>query len=45
MNAGFIEEWLLENWVEFVTDGTSIMLGKKSGVATRLTLKFPKLFA
>ncbi|XP_056127435.1 E3 SUMO-protein ligase KIAA1586-like [Rhinichthys klamathensis goyatoka] len=44
-NAGFTEEWFLENWVAFVTDGASVMLGKKSGVATRLTLKFPKLFS
>ncbi len=43
-NAGFTEEWLLENWVAFVTDGASVMLGKKSGVATRLTLRFPMLF-
>ncbi len=43
-NAGFTEEWLLENWVAVVTDGASVMLGKKSGVATRLTLRFPMLF-
>ena len=43
-NAGFTEEWLRENWVTFVSDGACVMLGKKSGVATRLTLRFPKLF-
>ncbi|XP_041845659.1 E3 SUMO-protein ligase KIAA1586-like [Melanotaenia boesemani] len=43
-NAGFTEEWLHENWVTFVSDGASVMLGKKSGVATRLTWRFPKLF-
>uniref|UniRef100_A0A3B4U872 HAT C-terminal dimerisation domain-containing protein n=1 Tax=Seriola dumerili TaxID=41447 RepID=A0A3B4U872_SERDU len=42
-NAGFTEEWLHENWVTFVSDGASVMLGKKSGVATRLTSRFPKL--
>uniref|UniRef100_A0A3B4THP3 HAT C-terminal dimerisation domain-containing protein n=1 Tax=Seriola dumerili TaxID=41447 RepID=A0A3B4THP3_SERDU len=41
-NAGFTEEWLHENWVTFVSDGASVMLGKKSGVATRLTSRFPK---
>lgn len=44
MKAGFTEEWLLENWVTFVSDGASVMLGKKSGVATRLTSRFPRLF-
>lgn len=43
-NAGFTEEWLLENWLTFVTDGASVMLGKKSGEATRLTLRFTTLF-
>ncbi|XP_039618182.1 E3 SUMO-protein ligase KIAA1586-like [Polypterus senegalus] len=43
-NAGFMEEWLHENWVTFVCDGASAVLGKKSGVATRLTSKFPRLF-
>ena len=43
-NAGFTEEWLHENWVTFVSDGAIVMLGKKSGVATRLTSRFPKLF-
>ncbi|XP_076613003.1 E3 SUMO-protein ligase KIAA1586-like [Chaetodon auriga] len=33
-----------ENLVTFISDGASIMLGKKSGVATRLTLRFPELF-
>ena len=28
-NAGFTEEWLCENWVTFVSDGASVMLGKK----------------
>ena len=37
----FTEEWLHENWVIFVSDGASVMLGKKSGVAD---LKIPKCF-
>ncbi|KAJ3601100.1 hypothetical protein NHX12_032073 [Muraenolepis orangiensis] len=31
--AGFTEEWLQNNWVSFVSDGASVMLGKNSGVA------------
>ncbi|KAJ3591725.1 hypothetical protein NHX12_006857 [Muraenolepis orangiensis] len=31
--AGFTEEWLQKNWVSFVSDGASVMLGKNSGVA------------
>ncbi|KAJ3609191.1 hypothetical protein NHX12_023715 [Muraenolepis orangiensis] len=31
--AGFTEEWLQMNWVSFVSDGASVMLGKNSGVA------------
>jgi len=42
--AGFSEEWLQKNWVSFVSDGASVMLGKNSGVATRLTARYPNLF-
>uniref|UniRef100_A0A6Q2XAX7 HAT C-terminal dimerisation domain-containing protein n=1 Tax=Esox lucius TaxID=8010 RepID=A0A6Q2XAX7_ESOLU len=42
--AGFSEEWLKKNWVSFVSDGASVMLGKNSGVATRLTARYPNLF-
>ncbi|KAJ3583018.1 hypothetical protein NHX12_000015 [Muraenolepis orangiensis] len=42
--AGFTEEWLQNNWVSFVSDGASVMLGKNSGVATRLTARYPNLF-
>ncbi|KAJ3583021.1 hypothetical protein NHX12_034545, partial [Muraenolepis orangiensis] len=42
--AGFTEEWLQKNWVSFVSDGASVMLGKNSGVATRLTARYPNLF-
>ncbi|KAJ4945561.1 hypothetical protein JOQ06_023242 [Pogonophryne albipinna] len=33
-----------KNWVSFVSDGASVMLGKNSGVATRLTARYPNLF-
>ncbi|GAA6094967.1 E3 SUMO-protein ligase KIAA1586-like [Tachysurus ichikawai] len=42
--AGFSEAWLQKNWVSFVSDGASVMLGKNSGVATRLTARYPNLF-
>ncbi|XP_041844546.1 E3 SUMO-protein ligase KIAA1586-like [Melanotaenia boesemani] len=42
--AGFSEEWLQKNWVSFVSDGASVMLGKNTGVATRLTERYPNLF-
>ena len=32
------------NWISFVSDGASVMLGKNSGVATRLTARYPHLF-
>uniref|UniRef100_H2ZRS2 HAT C-terminal dimerisation domain-containing protein n=1 Tax=Latimeria chalumnae TaxID=7897 RepID=H2ZRS2_LATCH len=43
-NAGFTDCYLQENWVSFVSDGASVMLGRNSGVATRLCLKYPQLF-
>ncbi|XP_070822086.1 E3 SUMO-protein ligase KIAA1586-like [Chaetodon trifascialis] len=43
-SAGFSEEWLQKNWVSFVSDGASVMLGKNTGVATRLTARYPSLF-
>ncbi|KAJ8405555.1 hypothetical protein AAFF_G00315350 [Aldrovandia affinis] len=42
--TGFTEEWLQKNWVSFVSDGASVMLGKNSGVATRLKASYPNLF-
>lgn len=42
--VGFTEDWLQKNWVSFVSDGASVMLGKNSGVATRLTARYPNLF-
>ena len=32
------------NWISFVSDGASVMLGKNSGVPTRLTARYPHLF-
>jgi len=43
-DAGFPEEYLLKNWVSFVSDGASVRLGKKSGVASRLRAKYPAIF-
>uniref|UniRef100_A0A3Q2GLD7 HAT C-terminal dimerisation domain-containing protein n=1 Tax=Cyprinodon variegatus TaxID=28743 RepID=A0A3Q2GLD7_CYPVA len=42
--AGFSDEWIKKNWIAFVSDGASFMIGRKSGVATRLTAKYPNLF-
>ncbi|XP_039658030.1 E3 SUMO-protein ligase KIAA1586-like isoform X1 [Perca fluviatilis] len=42
--AGFSEEWVKKNWFSFLSDGASVMLGKNSGVATRLTARYPNLF-
>ncbi|XP_067130130.1 E3 SUMO-protein ligase KIAA1586-like [Centruroides vittatus] len=38
---GFDEQYLKENLIGFCSDGASVMLGKKSGVATRIEQKFP----
>lgn len=40
---GFNEEYLQQNLVAFASDGASVMLGKKSGVAEMLLKKFPNL--
>ena len=40
--AGFSEEWLQNNWISVGL--LSVMLGKNSGVATRLTARYPHLF-
>lgn len=42
--AGYSEEWLQKNWISFVSDGASVMLGKNTGVALRLTERYPNLF-
>ena len=43
LDAGFTEEYLKENWIAFVSDGASVLMGKRSGVAVRLQEKFPTL--
>lgn len=40
---GFEDNYLKENFVAFASDGASVMLGKKSGVAERLLEKYPSL--
>lgn len=42
--AGFSHEWLQENFIGFVSDGASVLLGKKNGVAVQLKRKYPDLF-
>lgn len=44
-NAGFSEDYLQKNWISFVSDGASVMLGKKSGVASRLRGMYPAIFS
>lgn len=41
---GFNNEYLKRNLIAFCSDGASTMLGRKSGVAARLTEKFPNIF-
>lgn len=41
---GFNEEYLKTNWIAIATDGASVMVGKYSGVVTRLRQRYPKLF-
>ena len=40
-DEGFDEAYLTRNLVAFCSDGASVMLGKDSGVATKLKAKFP----
>ena len=35
-SIGFNEEYFLFNWIAFVSDVASVLMGEKSGVATRL---------
>ena len=42
---GLHEEYLRENWIAITTDGASVMLGKSSGVVTRLNQIYPELFS
>ncbi|VVC39093.1 Hypothetical protein CINCED_3A014755 [Cinara cedri] len=39
------ENYLQQHWVSFVSDGASILLGKKNGVAKKLTDKYPLIFS
>ena len=41
---GFHEDYLKRNWIAIATDGASVMVGKHSGVVTRLRQRYPKLF-
>jgi len=43
-DAGFPEEYLQKNWVSFVSDGASVMLGKTSGIVSRLRAMYPAIF-
>ena len=42
--SGFPDTYLQSHWVEFACDGASVMFGRNSGVAVRLTVKYPRLF-
>ena len=43
LSGGFTEEFLRAHWIAFAADGASVMMGKKSGVATRLCSLYPRL--
>jgi len=43
--SGFTEHFLVEDWVSFVTDGASVLLGKRNGVAVSLKEKYPLIFS
>lgn len=42
-NNGFSNEYLSKNLIAFCSDGASVMLGSKSGVATRVLKDFPNI--
>jgi len=42
---GFHDSYLQQNWVTFVSDEASVLLGKKNGVAKRLKEKYPLIFS
>ena len=42
-SAGFSNEYLKQNLIGFCSDGASVMLGRNSGVGTRLQENFPKI--
>jgi hypothetical protein len=41
--CGFTLDWLTANLIAFVSDGASVLLGKKNGVAAKLKEKFPNI--
>jgi hypothetical protein len=41
---GFDNEYFKANLIAFCFDGANTMLGRKSGVATKLLANFPKIF-
>ena len=41
---GLTKDFLRENWLAFVSDGAGVMVRSRSGVATRVRMKFPDLF-
>lgn len=43
-SSGFTDSYLQQNWIAFVSDGASVMLGRNSGVAKQLCGKYPHLF-
>lgn len=40
---GISSSFALNNWIAFASDGASVMMGKKAGVATKLCEKIPNL--
>lgn len=44
-NSDFYENYLKHNWISFVSDGASVLLGKKNGVAKRLKDRYPLIFS
>ena len=42
-SAGFSNEYLKQSLIGFCSDGASVMLGRKSGISTRLQENFPKI--
>ena len=42
-SAEFSNEYLKQNLIGFCSDGASVMLGRNSGVGTRLQENFPKI--
>jgi len=43
--CGFNDNFLRENWISFISDGASVLFGKKNGVAERLKDIYPLIFS